>query len=306
MDPVHNAEELVRAGDPARALTVLQDQVRAAPGDGKLRVFLFQLLCVLGQWERALAQLDVVAKLDVSALPMAQTYREAIRCELLRDEVFGGRKTPMVFGQPDAWLALLIEALLRSGRGDAAEGLRLRETAFEQAPATTGSLRTGSHGPDDPGIRFEWIADADTRLGPVLEAIVNGRYYWVPFARLSLVKIDAPADLRDSVWMPAHLRFENGGESVALDSRALPWVGIQRRPSGGAFAQDDLAGTRATGVRRSRPARARNRRGRVPLDGSAVDRSGIVGDGGGRFCRVMTPWSTSFPRSDCNQPCSIG
>jgi len=221
MNPILSAEDHLRAGDPAQALMLLQDQVRAKPGDAKLRVFLFQLLCVLGQWERALAQLNVAAELDASALAMAQTYREAIKCELLRAEVFAGRKAPMVFGQPDAWLALLIESLLRCGRGDTADGLALRDQAFLQAPASagslkTGSLETGSPGPDEPGVHFAWIADADMRLGPVLEAIINGRYYWLPFARLALIQIDPPEDLRDSVWMPAHLRFENGGESVAL------------------------------------------------------------------------------------------
>ena len=56
----------------------------------------------------------------------------------------------------------------------------------------------------------------DPRLGPVLEAFINGRYYWVPFARLSQVRIEPPEDLRDCVWMPAHLQFENGGETLAL------------------------------------------------------------------------------------------
>lgn len=54
------------------------------------------------------------------------------------------------------------------------------------------------------------------RLGPVLEAIINGRYYWVPFMHLVELKLDAPEDLRDAVWMPAQLQFTNGGETVAL------------------------------------------------------------------------------------------
>jgi type VI secretion system protein ImpE len=45
----------------------------------------------------------------------------------------------------------------------------------------------------------------------VLEAVVNGRYYWVPWSRLSKVAIEAPTDLRDRVWMPASLMFSNGG-----------------------------------------------------------------------------------------------
>ena len=65
-------------------------------------------------------------------------------------------------------------------------------------------------------------ADADSRLGPVLEAVINGRYYWVPFSRLTKIELEPPEDLRDMVWMPAHLQFENGGESVALIPTRYP------------------------------------------------------------------------------------
>ncbi len=197
----------LRAGDPPQALKLLQDQVRAKPSDAKLRVFLFQLLCVLGQWERALNQLQLVGELDPSALPMVQTYREAIACERLREAVFAGRKVPLLFGEPEPWVALLIEAVLRDGRGDADDAHTLRSQAFEQAPASAGVV---------DGQAFEWLADADMRLGPVLEAVINGRYYWVPLNRLSRLRIEAPADLRDAVWSAAQLQFANGGESVAL------------------------------------------------------------------------------------------
>lgn len=204
-------EDSLRAGDPQQALKLLQDQIRSKPGDAKLRVFLFQLLVVLGQWERALNQLNVATELDASTLAMAQTYREAIKCELLRAEVFKGLKVPMIFGQPEPWLALLIEALLREGKGEVDAARKLRDQAFEQAPAVSGTLGEG-----EAAQPFEWIADADMRLGPVIEAVINGKYYWVPFARLSAVTIEAPEDLRDAVWMPAHFVFENGGESVGL------------------------------------------------------------------------------------------
>jgi type VI secretion system protein ImpE len=207
MNMTSTAERSLRDGDPAAALSQLQEQVRARPADAKLRIFLFQLLSVLGQWERARAQLDVAASIDPGTLAMAQTYREAILCELLRAQVFEGKKSPLVLGQPEPWLGLLIESVLRSGQGEVEVATRLRTEAFEQAPETSGSL---------DGSAFVWIADADSRLGPVLEAIINGRYYWVPFARLTRIAIEPPADLRDYVWMPAHLQLENGGETVAL------------------------------------------------------------------------------------------
>jgi type VI secretion system protein ImpE len=56
----------------------------------------------------------------------------------------------------------------------------------------------------------------------VLEAVINGRYYWVPFSRLTKIQLEPPEDLRDMVWMPAHLQFENGGESVALIPTRYP------------------------------------------------------------------------------------
>ena len=213
MNTTSSAERSLRDGDPGAALKQLQEQVRARPADTKLRIFLFQLLAVLGQWERAGNQLDVAAGLDPSALAMKQTYHEAILCELLRAQVFAGKKSPLVLGQPEPWLGLLIESVLQSGRGEEDAAARLRAEAFEQAPESAGTL---------DGNVFAWIADADSRLGPVLEAIINGRYYWVPFARLKRIVVEPPADLRDYVWMPVHLDLENGGETVALIPTRYP------------------------------------------------------------------------------------
>jgi len=201
------AEQAVREGDLATALTELQNRVRQEPAKSELRVFLFQLLSVLGQWERAETQLDVAAELDAGALAMKQMYREALHCERLRAEVFAGKRSPLIFGEPDEWMALLIEALLVTGTPRAGQAQELRARAFEAAPGSSGTL---------DGQPFAWIADADMRLGPVCEAIINGRYYWVPFARLSRLDIEAPTDLRDFVWMPAHFQFTNGGETVGV------------------------------------------------------------------------------------------
>jgi type VI secretion system protein ImpE len=207
------AERAVREADLDAALRYLQEQVRQRPADAKLRTFLFQLLCVLGQWERALTQLNVAAELDAQALGMAQMYRDAVQCEMLRAGVFAGQRSPLIFGEPSEWLALLIESLLVTGTPRQHEAASLRDRAFEAAPASGGAV---------DGQPFEWIADADMRLGPVCEAIINGRYYWVPFERLAQIDLEAPTDLRDVVWVPAHFRFSNGGESVGLIPTRYP------------------------------------------------------------------------------------
>ena len=132
-------EEHLKAGDLDATLATLQEKVRSNPADPKLRIFLFQLLCVLGDWKRAITQLKLSAEMDESATMMARTYREAIICEVYREKVFAGEKEPLIFGEPQEWLALLIEAQKVLARGDAQKAADLRARAFDEAPATSGA-----------------------------------------------------------------------------------------------------------------------------------------------------------------------
>ena len=204
--------ELVGQGRLDEALAALQDAVRREPAEASLRTALFQLLSVLGQWDRALTQLNLCSDLDATSVAMTGTYRELIRCEAFRRRVFAGDKTPLVFGEPPAWLAKLIEALPLYESAPAA-AVKLRDAAFEEATTPRGSVN---------GEPFEWLADMDGRLGPVLEAVVRGRYYWIPLERLRAVSIDAPADLRDFVWTPAVFTWANEGKAVGFIPTRYP------------------------------------------------------------------------------------
>jgi type VI secretion system protein ImpE len=89
----------------------------------------------------------------------------------------------------------------------------LREQALEAAPASSGRI---------DGEPFAWIADADGRLGPMLEIILDGRYSWVPFQHLRRWFWRSRSDLRDLVWAPAHITWANGGEAVAFVPSRYP------------------------------------------------------------------------------------
>jgi type VI secretion system protein ImpE len=116
-------------------------------------------------------------------------------------------------GEPAPWMSLLVEANRVLASGAAAEAASLRDAAYEAAPAVGGVAN---------GQAFAWIADADPRLGPVLEAVVEGKYYWVPFVRIGKVAIEPPADLRDQVWMPAQFTWSSGGESMGFIPTRYP------------------------------------------------------------------------------------
>jgi type VI secretion system protein ImpE len=208
-----SAESALRDGRLDEALTALQADIRKRPQDKALRVFLFQLLAVNGAWERALRQLDVLVEMDAQHALLAQTYRPLIACEVFRGELFRGLRSPSSLGEPLPWFGPLIEATRLGAQGEHAAAQALREQAFEQADAVPGRL---------DGKPFAWIADADARLGPVLEVILQGRYFWVPFARIRKISLEPAEDLRDFVWLPARFTWSNGGEAVGFVPTRYP------------------------------------------------------------------------------------
>ena len=194
-------------------LAALQMQVRADASNAKYRVHLFQLLCVMGNWKRALSQLQVSAQMAAKALPMAQTYREAIKCELFRKEVFEGKRTPQIMGTPPAWIGSMVEALKYDASGDFAGAAKLRAAAMDDADLTPCTI---------DGAHCEWLADADSRLGPTLEVIANGQYYWLPLQSCTGLLLEPPTDLRDLVWAPGEVMLPNEGRVAVLIPTRYP------------------------------------------------------------------------------------
>ncbi|CAB5723859.1 Protein of avirulence locus involved in temperature-dependent protein secretion [Delftia tsuruhatensis] len=213
----------------ASTIAQVQDSIRQKPSDDKLRVHLFQLYAQAGYWQKALAQLQVAAQLDDAHKMLAHAYRLALRAELLREDVFRGTRSPNILGQPLQWISYLVDALQADGKGEQERAAELRAWALDAAAPTPGRID------ETP---FEWITDADSRIGPVLEVFVNGDYYWVPFETISEIKLDAPVDLRDLVWVPAHLKLVNEGLHPVL----LP----ARYPLLQANAEDALLQSRLT------------------------------------------------------------
>src|SRR5580704_11269733 len=198
-------EELLKQGRLDDTLKALQQVVRDDPANPKARVFLFQLFSVLGDWKRADTQLKVLSEMDSDSMMLSRIFEPILPCEAIRTDVFAGKRTPIIFGEPPEWVGSLVQATELFGKGEFRAGIELRDKAFAEAPVTAGKIN---------GEVFEWIADADERLGPVLEVILEGRYYWIPVCRSRQIIIEPVTDLRDLVWAPAQFVWENGGQAA--------------------------------------------------------------------------------------------
>jgi type VI secretion system protein ImpE len=197
MNPM-TPEQLFRDGRLEEALQELQALIRKSPSDPKLRIFLLQLMMINGAWDRAYNQLKVVGELSADAHLMAAIFRPLIELEAFRQQVFAGQRSPLVFGEPEPFIGKLVQAL----SCEPAAAAELRASAFEEAPARSGRIN---------GRPFEWLMDADPRMGPVLEVAMERKYYWMGLHHLKSVTAPAPSDLRDLIWLPAEFELLNGG-----------------------------------------------------------------------------------------------
>jgi type VI secretion system protein ImpE len=200
-----DADALLRAGDLDGARATLVEAVRRSPSDQQARMFLFQLLCVGGEWDKALIQLRGLAQLSPEAQMLAATYSQAIEAEKFRAQVFAGTAQPALLVSSSSWAGDLTAALSALCQGRAEDAEALRDRAFDAAPDTPGDL---------DGTPFDWIADGDARFGPAVEAIIAGQWGLVPFEAIERIESEGPKDLRDIVWLPVQLAFKTG-QSVA-------------------------------------------------------------------------------------------
>ena len=170
-------------------------------------MFLFQLLCVCGEWDKATAQLRALAALSPEAQMLATVYGQAIEAEKARLAAFAGTgDVPVLMGE-EPWMLDLAASIMAFAKGDEAAGEVRREAAFDQAPDAPGEV---------DGAGFDWIADADGRFGPAFEAILYGRWGLIPFSLVESIAFEGTKDLRDVIWAPAQIRLKRGLSAAVL------------------------------------------------------------------------------------------
>ncbi|MCC6128365.1 MAG: virulence protein SciE type [Acidobacteria bacterium] len=198
-------KELLDQGRLSEAVAAAVDDVRANPSDIPLRLTLFEVLCLNGEWDRAGKQLEVVGHQSTESAMGVQLYRANMAAEKKREDVFKGKARPTVpGGTVPAHVEFQLAALREIAAGQFAEARRLLDAAEEERPAISGSVA---------GRRFEDFRDYDDRYGGVLEVIRGSDYYWVPFGLIKSLSVEAPKKLRDLVWAPARLEDREGNKT---------------------------------------------------------------------------------------------
>lgn len=251
------AGALFRAGRLADAVAAAGAAVRKAPADLGARILLAELLAFSGNAERADVILDAATDIDPSAAMAVAEFRQLLRAEVARRQLFRDGRVPEFLGEPTPAQRHALAALVALRGGDAA-------TAAQEAAAAEASRGAA------PGRRgeeaFEDFRDADDLLAASFEVLTTtGKYFWVPVARVASVTFHPPKRPRDLLWRRASMSVNEGpdgdvyipciyvapegtgDDSLAL-GRSTDWIGPEGGPIRGAGLRTFLAGEEAATV----------------------------------------------------------
>ncbi|HLG17552.1 MAG TPA: type VI secretion system accessory protein TagJ [Blastocatellia bacterium] len=195
------AKDLLDAGNLQGAIDQMTSEVKSNPLDAQRRVFLFELLCFAGDFDRAERQLGVIGNQSVKAEVGVQVYHNNIKAERERRRLFSDGLQPHFLSEPPAYVDRHLDAINRLREGNFAEARALLDRAEEERPALGGKLN---------GVEFQDFRDYDDFVGPVLELIVRNEYVWLPFEQIKRVEMSAPKQLRDLLWAPARIEAADG------------------------------------------------------------------------------------------------
>lgn len=195
------AKDLMKAGRLSEARGVLIEEVKAAPKDAGRRTLLFQVLSLLGEWDKAVRHLDMISTQDPNRAVGVHAYLDIVKAEQERLRVIRGELTPSVMpGQPAYFTEYLayLEALRRGAHDEARAMLGRIDTA---RPVVKGALN---------GKPFTGISETDARLYAFFEVFAHDRCVWVPFEAVREIIIHEPKDSFDLIWVGASITTWEG------------------------------------------------------------------------------------------------
>jgi type VI secretion system protein ImpE len=213
---MNDAKLNLDSGNLKGAVESALNLVKTNPTNEAARIFLFELSCFAGDWERAEKQLDVIGHQDMNAAVGSLIYRQNFKAERDRINLFeNGTRPEQAMPFPD-YVEDLLKAneLIREGK--TGEARLMLDSVEENRPAFRCTVN---------GESFSDFRDYNDPTMCVFEIIVKDLYLWVPFEQVLKIKFLERKSLRDVFWMQAEVELTNGtnGEMFLPSLYANTW-----------------------------------------------------------------------------------
>ncbi len=194
------AQDLLQQGHLHAAVKQVTESVRNNPGDLRLRISLFELLCFSGDLDRARKHLDVAGKNNAESELAVHRYVQLLSAERKRRACFTSGLRPKVLS-PSPFAEMYLAGLEKFREGHIEKSRELLEEAEEQRSGTKCFVND---------VPFEEFRDGNDLLGPFAELMVQDEYCWIAWDAIVSMSVQRPKHLRDLMWMPVQLELGGG------------------------------------------------------------------------------------------------
>jgi len=251
------AKDLYHEGKLTEAIKAMNDEVREHPADTHRRGFLCELLCLVGNLDRADLQLDTMSDQDPQVMAGISLIRQLIRGEQHRRQFYKDGRVPEFIGEPTEHLQLHLQASIALREGNVAGALETLVDAEAARPKCSGTWN---------GNAFDDLRDLDDLTASFFEVLTStGKYFWIGTEQVVSMTFRAPSRPRDLMWRPCHMDVRDGpdgevylpsiyvGTDALEDERALlgrvtEWTGGDGAPVRGLGQRTFLAGEQAVPI----------------------------------------------------------
>jgi type VI secretion system protein ImpE len=198
---MNEAKLQLDAGNLGGAVDHAIHLVKTNPTSDAGRIFLFELSCFSGDWDRADRQLEVIGHQDVSAMVGSKIYQQNLKAERDRMKYFSDGLVPEFLTAKPAHIDGLISANNRIREGNSTEARQILDEVEEQRPAFPCKVN---------GEEYSDFRDYNDLTMCVLEALHKDTYVWVPFEHVTRIEFFKPKTLRDLYWIQAKVDLASG------------------------------------------------------------------------------------------------
>ncbi len=211
-----DAKSLFRDGKLAEAIEAQTAIVRDKPGDIDARAFLCDLHMLVGAWEKADRQLDLLSTQDSKLGVAVALSRQLLRAAIARQEVFEKGRAPEVATEPGPYVEAALQALLELREGRQREAAAILSEADAKRAHTSGRL-------GEDGEKFSDFRDADDLCAGFIEVLTStGKYFWIPTDRIDVMEFEKPTRPRDIIWRQCRMEVRGGPEGVVYVPAIYP------------------------------------------------------------------------------------
>jgi type VI secretion system protein ImpE len=224
------ARELFQAGKLNEAVQALNAELRNDPTDVRRRTFLFELLCVAGEYDRAEKQLAILAEGNRQADMGALLYRAALHAERVRHETFQKKDFPAGAAQQTVPGTLNGEPFETLVDGDPRIGPRLEVYAAGSYLWIPFQHVESIEIPPPKRLRDTLWTPALVRTGPAFKATELGEVLLPVLCPSSFLHADDNVRLgRATVWEETDGEVAPVGQKMLLmDDEEIPFLEVRK------------------------------------------------------------------------------